>query len=74
MPQTYDYYVDGNYGFGSYPHNAQRLTEDAVNAANPYVDFSQYDNDGDGVVDALYIIHAGHEYSTRMCPILHLNI
>jgi immune inhibitor A len=59
MPQTYAYYVDGNYGFGSYPHNARRLAEDAVNAANPYVDFSQYDNDNDGVVDALYIIHAG---------------
>lgn len=59
MPQTYAYYVNGDYGFGSYPHNAQKLTEDAVYAANPYVDFSQYDNDNDGVVDALYIIHAG---------------
>lgn len=59
MPQTYAYYVDGNYGFNSWPHNAQKLTEDAVAAANPYVNFSQYDNDGDGYVDALYIIHTG---------------
>jgi immune inhibitor A len=59
MPQTYAYYVDGDHGFGTYPHNARKLAEDAVWAANPYVDFSQYDNDNDGEVDALYIIHAG---------------
>ena len=59
MPHTYSYYVDGQNGFGDYPQNAQRLTEDAVYAADPYVDFSQYDNDGDGFVDALFIIHAG---------------
>ena len=59
VPQTYPYYVNHDYGFGDYPHNAQKLTEDAIAAANPYVDFSQYDNDGDGWVDALYIIHTG---------------
>jgi immune inhibitor A len=69
MPQDYSYYVDGQNGFGSYPQNAQRLTEDAVYAADPYVDFSQYDNDGpdgipdsgddDGWVDALFVVHAG---------------
>lgn len=58
-PQTYTYYVAGNYGFGSYPQNAQKLTEDAVALANSAVDFSQYDNDSDGYVDALFIIHAG---------------
>ena len=58
-PQTYSYYVNGQNGFGSYPQNAQKLVEDAVNLADPLVDFSQYDNDGDGYVDALFIIHAG---------------
>jgi M6 family metalloprotease-like protein len=58
-PQTYSYYVDANSGLGSYPRNAQKLAEDAVLAANSAVDFSRYDNDGDGVVDALFIIHAG---------------
>ncbi|MFH1563481.1 MAG: M6 family metalloprotease domain-containing protein [Nitrospirota bacterium] len=58
-PQLYSYYTNGNYGFGSYPHNAQRLTEDTVNLANPYVDFANYDNDGDTYVDALFIVHAG---------------
>jgi M6 family metalloprotease-like protein len=59
VPQTYAYYVNGDYGFGSYPQNAQKLTEDAVAAVNPYVNFANYDNDGDGVVDALFIIHTG---------------
>ncbi|MBU1702012.1 MAG: M6 family metalloprotease domain-containing protein, partial [Candidatus Eisenbacteria bacterium] len=69
MPESYDYYVDGQAGFGSYPHNAQKLAEDAVVAADPDVDFSQFDNDGpdgipnsgddDGIVDALFIVHAG---------------
>jgi immune inhibitor A len=74
MPQDYAYYVDGQRGFGDYPRNAQRLTEDAVLAADPYVDFSQYDNDGpdgipdsgddDGYVDALFVVHAGPGYET----------
>ncbi|MBL7192057.1 M6 family metalloprotease domain-containing protein [bacterium] len=58
-PQTYTYYVDGQNGFGDYPQNAQKLAEDAVILADPFVDFSQYDNDGDGYIDGLFIIHAG---------------
>jgi immune inhibitor A len=74
MPRTYAYYVNGQRGFGMYPLNAQKLAEDAVVAANPYVDFSQYDNDGpDGIpnsgdddryVDAVFIVHAGPGYET----------
>jgi M6 family metalloprotease-like protein len=59
MPQTYAYYVDGNYGFGSYPSNAQKLAEDAVLIADDMVDFTQYDNNSDGWVDTVFIIHAG---------------
>lgn len=59
MPQNYTYYTDGQNGFGSYPKNVQKLVEDAIIAANTDVDFSDYDLDGDGVVDALFIIHAG---------------
>jgi len=62
MPETYAYYVDGQRGFGSYPHNAQRLTEDAVIAADSSVDFSLFDNDGNGWVDALFVVHAGPGY------------
>ncbi|MFZ1947081.1 MAG: M6 family metalloprotease domain-containing protein [bacterium] len=72
LPETYAYYVDGQRGFGDYPQNCQKMVEDAVEAANAYVDFSQYDNDGpdgipdsgddDGYVDALFVVHAGPGY------------
>jgi immune inhibitor A len=60
-PHNYVYYCqpDGTHdnGFGPYPRNAQRLTMDAVIAADPYVDFSQYAVGG--VVQNLFIVHAG---------------
>ncbi len=62
MPQNSTYYADGQRGFGSYPRNAQRLAEDAVTAADADVDFSNYDNDGDGMVDGLFVVHAGPGY------------
>jgi immune inhibitor A len=64
MPQTYDYYVDGQRGFGDYPRNAQKMVEDAVALADPYIDYSLYDNDGDGEVEGLMLVHAGEGYET----------
>lgn len=58
-PKTKAYYTDGNFGFNNYPKNAQKLVEDAIDLAQPFVDFSQYDNDGDGFVEALVVICAG---------------
>ena len=62
MPQPYSYYVNGQRGFGTYPRNAQKLTEDAITAADPDVNFNLYDNDDDGYVDALFVVHAGPGY------------
>ena len=59
MPQTYAYYVDGQQGWGDYPQNNSRMVEDAVNLADPTVDFSLYDNNGDNYVEALFIVVAG---------------
>lgn len=60
LDQNYAYYVNANYGFGSYPRNAQGMTRDAVlKAMAAGIDFRQYDNNGDGLVDGLGIIHAG---------------
>ncbi|MEO0246580.1 MAG: M6 family metalloprotease domain-containing protein [candidate division WOR-3 bacterium] len=59
LPQTLTYYANNQYGLGSWPQNAQRMAYDAVLAADPYIDFSQCDMDGDGEIDALIIIHAG---------------
>jgi len=60
MPESYAYYVGAGYGYyTSYPNNAQRLVEHACSLADPSVDFKQYDEDHDGVVDAIFIVHAG---------------
>ncbi|UCC45133.1 MAG: M6 family metalloprotease domain-containing protein, partial [Candidatus Zixiibacteriota bacterium] len=58
-PQTYAYYVDGQRGIGTYPTNSQGLIEDLVDLVDGSVDFSQYDNDFDGDVDILLVIHSG---------------
>jgi immune inhibitor A len=60
-PQTYAYYCNGENGLNwySYPRNAQKLAEDVVNLVDPVVDFSNYDNDGDGYVDGVVIVHTG---------------
>lgn len=60
-PESRTFYANGQYGLWStsYPNNARRLVEDAVAAADSLVDFSLYDNDGNGWVDALMVIHTG---------------
>jgi len=61
MPENKSYYANNEYGLGtgSYPNNAKKLVEDAIAAADSLVDFSLYDNDGNGRLDALMIIHTG---------------
>lgn len=60
VPQTYAYYSNSQGGTAlTYPQNSQGLVEDLVDAVDGFVDFSQYDNDGDGYVDVLLVIHAG---------------
>jgi immune inhibitor A len=54
LPQTNATYTFGNYGLP-----AIQFVEDAVAAADPFVDFSQYDNDGDGDVEGLFVVHSG---------------
>lgn len=58
-PHPKTYYTNGDYGFGAYPQNAQKLVEDVIALADPQVNFANYDNDGDKVVEALIIIAAG---------------
>lgn len=58
-PKPKTYYTNGNYGFGSYPQNAQKLVEDVLALADPTVNFAPYDNDGDGLIEALVVIAAG---------------
>ena len=58
-PHPYTYYSDGNYGTGSYPNNSQGLLEDCVNMLDLTVDFSQFDNNGDGYAEGIFLVHAG---------------
>lgn len=58
-PHPYSYYTNNQSGLGAFPNNAQQMAEDAVALADPDVDFSRFDGDGDGVVDGLFIVHAG---------------
>ncbi|MGB9723321.1 MAG: M6 family metalloprotease domain-containing protein [Chloroflexia bacterium] len=64
-PQTYAYYVGycgancGYCGDSPYPNNCQKLAEDIVDAVNGVVNFSNYDNDGDGYAEPIMLIHAG---------------
>ncbi|MBO7590219.1 MAG: M6 family metalloprotease domain-containing protein [Prevotella sp.] len=41
-------------------NNSSQILVDAINAANPDIDFSQYDGDGDGIVDLVFFILAGN--------------
>jgi M6 family metalloprotease-like protein len=60
-PNNYTYYCDDDgihdNGFGPYPNNIQRLVIEAVLAADPVVDFSEYAEGG--WVQNLFVVHAG---------------
>jgi immune inhibitor A len=66
LPQTYAFYTDGKSGTspGSYPRNAQKMAEDAVRLAANAVNFKNFDGDGDGFLDGLFLIHAGEGAET----------
>lgn len=54
-----------------YPYNISNQyiwMERAVALADPDVDFSQYDSDGDGIVDIAYLLHAGPAGEETMNP------
>lgn len=68
-PRTYAEYTSGAGGFGQPPGNARQMALDALTLADPDIDLTQFDNDGpdgaphsgddDGMVDALFVVHAG---------------
>lgn len=64
---TRTYYGNGQYGWGSYPQNAARLVEEAVDSVEAHgCDFSQYDNDGDGMAESIIIVHSGEGAETSV--------
>ena len=61
LPQTVAWYANNNFGIGrpSGTARANIMAHDAAVAADPNVDFSLYDNDGNGFIDAFIVVHAG---------------
>jgi len=61
MPQTLAWYANNGSGIGlnGTAFRSPQLALDAANAANAAVDFTPYDNDGNGFVDAFIVVHAG---------------
>ncbi|MSR86125.1 M6 family metalloprotease domain-containing protein [Candidatus Woesearchaeota archaeon] len=53
LSETMGYYGD------DYEANVEEMITSAIEAADADVDFSQYDYDADGVVDGLFVVHAG---------------
>jgi len=61
MPHPLSYYANENSGMSeAFPRNAQGMAADAIQAAlTAGVDFKGYDALGEGLVTALFVIHAG---------------
>jgi len=55
LPHTELYYTGGE----SYL-NVREMIRDALNLADPLVDFTQFDVDGDGWIDSIDFIHSGY--------------
>src|SRR4030042_3381419 len=59
-PNNYSYYIGARFGIypGNYPNNVQGIVVAACNLADPMVNFADYDNDIDGIVDEIFIVTA----------------
>ena len=59
MPLTIAQYAHNASGLSNALPNAQTMARDAAIASDPSVNFTPFDNDGNGFVDAFIVIHAG---------------
>jgi immune inhibitor A len=61
LSQNKNYYAWSAWGLSqlSTPHNDCGVVNEAVSLADPTVDFSQFDQDHDGYVDMLWVMHSG---------------
>ena len=65
LPHNEAYYGNGSDGLqGAFPNNSQGMVRDALDLADPLVNFGDYDTDNDGYVDAIDIIHSGYAAET----------
>jgi len=61
LSQNRNYYAWNAYGLGSMstPHNDYGVVNEAISLCDAAVDFSPYDQDHDGYVDMLWVVHSG---------------
>lgn len=59
-PHPYGYYTNGESGTGdTFPNNTPGLLVDVLKIFTQSNDLSRFDTDGDGIVDGIFLIHAG---------------
>jgi immune inhibitor A len=59
LPKTIKEYANGASGTGGTQPNARTMARDAALLADADINFTPYDNDNDGFVDAFIVVHAG---------------
>jgi immune inhibitor A len=60
LPNPKDYYANNSWGTGQFaPRNMYGFVTAALQAADPLVDWRPYDQDHDGYVDMLWVLHSG---------------
>ena len=63
LSRSYTYYGENDISTPTvinYDYRVTEMVEEACSLANPSVDFSQYDNNGDGTVDYIFLFFAGY--------------
>jgi M6 family metalloprotease-like protein len=59
IPTWYTLSQDMGYYGGNYEANVEEMIVEAIYAADPDVDFSEFDQDNDGVIDSFFVVHSG---------------
>lgn len=59
LPLKMTEYANGASGIGSAKPNSQTMARDTIEAIRAKHDLSSYDNNGNGLVDAFVVVHAG---------------